>query len=280
MIYVNDQIFGAKTFMNGEVNFETVTLLDDVNTIRMKFRDNSDITNMMFAYQYIKEEKPESNVVLHLLYTPYSRMDRAINNQIFSLRLFAKMLATMDMSVVVIDPHSDVLQLEFDEAGVNYTISTLTLYRFIRRAYDISNPDIIMMPDKGAYAKYGPICLDALMYRGAVKYIHGTKQRDLENKGKIVGYQLECDGVDVKGKNVLIVDDICSFGGTALQAVQALKQAGAAEVHLYITHSELNIFKGKLTECEDLTSIITTDTVLDLSDKPATKVPVYILNTK
>lgn len=277
MIYINNRRFGDKFFMNGEVNYKAVELSDDINIIRMRFRDNTDITNMMFAYQYIKEEKPESKVVLHMLYTPYSRMDRAINDQIFSLRLFARILANMNMHVVVVDNHSDVLRLEFEAAGIDFEIDSHALDRFISRAYEISDADVILLPDKGAYAKYGPICARALEGKRPVEYIHGVKTRDLNNKGTIIGYDLVCNGVTVENKKVLIVDDICSFGGTALNAAKALKMAGASEVHFYIAHAELNLFKGELTHNTLFNSIITTDTILEMSDKVPCEVPVIIL---
>lgn len=278
MLYINSQLFGNDLFMNGEVNFKCVNIHQDNNVIRMKFRSNIDIANLLFAYQYIKDKAPKGEIELQMLYTPYSRMDREINEQLFSLRYLARLLATMDMNIVVIDNHSHVLIQEFDDAGVKYKIDKYALENFIRRAFEISGADTIMMPDAGAFAKYGPICVKALGEKGKnVQYIHGNKKRDLKNKGKITNYELNTYELDIKGSKILIVDDICSFGGTAKLAAQALRNAGASEVHLYITHSELNLFKGDLPYGEYLDSIITTDTVLEISDKTDCKVPVYIL---
>ena len=44
---------------------------------------------------------------------------------------------------------------------------------------------------------------------------------------------------NVKGKNCIIVDDIIDSGGTIVNAAQALKDRGAKDVYVYITHGVL-----------------------------------------
>ena len=45
---------------------------------------------------------------------------------------------------------------------------------------------------------------------------------------------------DVKGKTCVIVDDIIDSGGTIVNAAKALKDRGAKEVYVYITHGVLS----------------------------------------
>ena len=44
---------------------------------------------------------------------------------------------------------------------------------------------------------------------------------------------------DVKRKTCVIVDDIIDSGGTIVNAAKALKNRGAKEVYVYITHGVL-----------------------------------------
>ena len=44
----------------------------------------------------------------------------------------------------------------------------------------------------------------------------------------------------LKGKTCILVDDIIDSGGTILNAAKALKQRGAKEVYVYITHGVLS----------------------------------------
>jgi len=41
---------------------------------------------------------------------------------------------------------------------------------------------------------------------------------------------------NVEGYNILIVDDICDGGATFNQAAQILKEKGAVNLYLYVTH--------------------------------------------
>ena len=45
---------------------------------------------------------------------------------------------------------------------------------------------------------------------------------------------------DVKDQTCIIVDDIIDSGGTIINAAKALKERGAKEVYVYITHGVLS----------------------------------------
>ena len=42
--------------------------------------------------------------------------------------------------------------------------------------------------------------------------------------------------VDIQNKTILIIDDICDGGMTFKLTAERLKELGAKEVHLYVTH--------------------------------------------
>jgi ribose-phosphate pyrophosphokinase len=60
---------------------------------------------------------------------------------------------------------------------------------------------------------------------------------------------------------VLIVDDICSRGGTFVHTAKALKDAGAANVYLYITHCERTIFNGEIFSSGLIEKVFTTNSI-------------------
>ena len=45
---------------------------------------------------------------------------------------------------------------------------------------------------------------------------------------------------NVKNKNCVIVDDIIDSGGTIVNAAQSLKDKGAKDIYVYITHAVLS----------------------------------------
>ena len=106
-------------------------------------------------------------------------------------------------------------------------------------------------PDEGAAKRYSD-----LMGR---EYVFGIKHRDWRT-GEIEGLEL-ANRDKVAGRNVLIVDDICSRGGTFTHTAAALKEAGAKEIFLYVSHCENTIFKGSVLTDGQITRVFTTNSI-------------------
>jgi len=74
---------------------------------------------------------------------------------------------------------------------------------------------------------------------------------------------------EVENKNVIIVDDLIATGSSLMEAVSALKKAGAKDIYAAITHGVLsgNAIKN-IDACKDLKQLVITDTIpLDDSKK-------------
>lgn len=260
MIRINGQSFKSDEFHNGEVIFERVDVInEELNTIEMNFKDNKDITALLFARQWLKDKCPEAACELVMKYCPYERMDREINVQLFSMKYFSEILAKFDFSkVYILDPHSQVCVDLLKEQGIDVEIISLESY--VNKVIDIYKPDYIFYPDKGAAKKYPEVLSNI-----NIPYFFGAKTRDLENKGRIKEYEL-VDAPDLNDKKVLIIDDICCLGSTAYNAAVLMKEQGASEVAFYISHCENGIFAGILLKSDDkgyaVDKIYTADTML------------------
>ena len=66
---------------------------------------------------------------------------------------------------------------------------------------------------------------------------------------------------DVKGKTCLIVDDIIDSGGTIVNAAKALKDRGAKDVYVYITHGVLSGEAVKKIKESVIKNLVITDTI-------------------
>ena len=244
MVKINGIKFNDKEFYNGEVIFEMTEVLDKArNVIEMNFKDNRDITAVMFARQWLLDKCPDAICDLVMKYCPYERMDREINKQLFSMKYFAEIVAKFNFNkVFILDPHSQVCVNLLEENGVNVCI--LNLEDYVDKAVKDFEPDYIFYPDKGAYNKYPKILSGT-----DIPYFFGEKKRDLENKGRIMEYGL-VNAPDLSGKKILIIDDICCLGGTAYSAASEMKKLGAKKVAFYISHCENGIFSGKILNQE------------------------------
>ena len=81
----------------------------------------------------------------------------------------------------------------------------------------------------------------------------------------------------VKNKNCVIVDDIIDSGGTIVNAVSALKNKGAKDVYVYITHAVLSGEAVNKIEKSKIKKLITTDTI-DNSKKIARSKKIQIIS--
>lgn len=253
MVLVNGERFNDKEFHNGEVIFKKPELIvkqvvesrkdECYNEIKMVFEDNKDITALTFAKEYIDDVAADVPCVLNMMYCPYERMDREINQQMFGMKYFAKIIARMNFcKVEILDPHSNVCVDQLTEAGVE--VEVFDIKKYINRVIEDFKPDYICYPDKGAKAKYTQVLADI-----DIPCFYGTKTRDLANQGRIINYEL-VDAPDLTCKRVLIIDDICCLGGTAYNAAYRMKEMGAKEVGFYISHCENGIFAGKILNRE------------------------------
>lgn len=186
---------------------------------------------------------------IHFDYMPYARADRCFGEgQCHALGTFISSLFAIcpDIKrVSVTDPHSKVTEeifrtflpvdAEFIEVKQAMCLHA-TLPAFDRRY------DFVVAPDAGAR--------DKAREAAEVLRCHlltATKSRD-PNTGRILSTELP--EIDLTGMNVIIVDDICDGGGTFIPLAQALREAGAARVDLYVTHGifakGLAVFAGHI----------------------------------
>lgn len=167
-------------------------------------------------------DKYQFKTTLRLPYLPYGRQDKEVSNtETFALRTFCKYLNFMDFDeIIVMDPHSSVLKDYVRNVRETYPTQALADTR------DVVQDDILCYPDAGALRKYAPTIPGFSVF--------GLKERD-KLTGAITNYQL-CGLHNLDGMNVLILDDICDGGATFVLLAKKLYEAGAKEVHLFVTH--------------------------------------------
>ena len=174
---------------------------------------------------------------LILPYVPHARMDRVKNSEdVFTLKYFCEVINSLDFQKVkVLDVHSNV------SLALLNNIEQLPVEPHITAALtkvdeDCGDTPVFYFPDEGAMKRYSE--------HAPGPYAFGIKKRDWET-GQIQGIQIQ-NKEAIKGQNILIIDDICSKGGTFYHSAKALKEAGAANIYLYVTHLEESVLSGDL----------------------------------
>jgi ribose-phosphate pyrophosphokinase len=135
-------------------------------------------------------------------------------------------------AVIVLDPHSDVLEACLDnfEKVDNHSIVKYALTD-IDNKNDAQDRIVLVSPDAGAYKKI----FDVAQKFGIRKIITATKVRDIKT-GKILHTEIPVldQHEDLK---YVIVDDICDGGRTFIELAKAIHDSRpTAEVYLIVTH--------------------------------------------
>lgn len=216
-------------------------------TITWCYDSDDEVFSLLAVADRIKTTFPIVNLELNMPYIPNARMDRVKSKQeVFTLKTFCNLINSVGFSKVrVLDPHSDVSAALINNIEITPTLA--------RRVYDFYPQDknfLVMYPDAGAAKKFNI----------SKEYIVGNKARDWST-GSIYDYYIIDNGIEVKDRNILIVDDICSYGGTFLLAAKALKAMGANEIYLHVDHCENSILNGELIKSGLLSGITTTDSI-------------------
>lgn len=236
MIKVNGQEIKLTKFPNGETLVDTTylnNLSGDVD-IHFKWTDDSDIIHLCFVLDHIYQ--PEiHNLVLYVYYMPYSRMDRSENGSCFTLETIAQILNEFVIfcdEVWILEPHSDMTTKLIKDSHRFNVITPLMNY-----ILEKENIDVICYPDKGARNRFANDDV-------SLPIVYCNKVRDFDT-GEIKGLELVTDE-DLTGKNILVLDDLCSKGGTFYHVANRLKEAGANEIILGCCHMEDTVMKGKI----------------------------------
>ena len=203
----------------------------------------------LFTVICLRKHYNNKKVILEMPYCPHARMDRVKNdNDFFTLKYFADIINSLNFSEVIIhDPHSNVCSALINNVRIIRPIDNIRMV-----LDDInSNEMIAFYPDEGAM-KRGTDYLYG-------HYAFGIKKRDWDT-GEILGLEVINKEI-VANRDVLIIDDICSRGGTFLQSAKKLKELGANKIYLYITHCENTILKGELLTSGLIEKVYTTNSI-------------------
>jgi ribose-phosphate pyrophosphokinase len=111
----------------------------------------------------------------------------------------------------------------------------------------------LVRPDEGATERVDNFA--SLFSLRKENITQGIKKRDPET-GQLSGFDYKGD---VRGKKLLIIDDLCDGGGTFIGLAQKLLEGGAKEVRLYVTHGIFSKGIDILLE-NGISHIYTTDT--------------------
>lgn len=241
-------------FPNGErnLNFNTVQCSSSSRII-LKYESDQDLIDLYILKSYLDEIFVNGHFTLRILYMPYSRMDRKNDFYTFNLKYICKFINDLNFyEIDLIDSHSDVTPALLNRCN-NRTIIPVLYERYLEHIN--SEEHIIVYPDTTAEKRYSKF------FQG-IKSVVASKERNFED-GKISKYIL--DTSDMKDKCIVLIDDLCSRGGTFIAAAECIRKVDVKRIDLIVAHCEENIMNGdipNMSEGEGIDKVITTNSII------------------
>lgn len=264
MIYVNGRKLELKRFPDNTLSFRLVPQQMGQTDIVWNYDDDSEALAVWNVVHHLRSLDKDAKIALYMPYIPNARMDRTKNtNEVFTLKWFSEFINTMNFDhVCVLDAHSNV------SLGLIDRVVQMSHIPYVEKALSkIESSDNVLFcyPDEGSAKRNSELFV--------TEYVFGIKHRDWET-GTIE--RLEITSKEkVAGRNVLIIDDICSKGGTFTHTAKALKDAGANNIYLYVSHCENTIFEGSVLTDGLISHVFTTDSILRKEHEMITVFPVF-----
>ena len=186
-----------------------------------------------------------------LPYFGYARQDRkSAPRTPISAKLVANLITAAGANrVLTLDLHAGQIQGFFD-IPVDNLYAAGEIIGDIERNFPNGNL-MVVSPDVG-----GVVRARAIAERLEADLAIVDKRREKAGMSEVMNII-----GDVGGRECILVDDIVDSAGTLCNAAAALKEAGANEVHAYVSHAVLSGGAVARVSASDLKSLVVTDTI-------------------
>jgi len=210
-------------------------------------------TNLVQVLSLITKAKENSSeVVVVIPYMGYTRQDREfLPGEIVTMKVLGKLFKGAGASeVVVVDIHSLIGFKHFSIKTKNVT-AIPDLVRYFKKL-SLKNP-LVVSPDQGGKERAKEFAKEFNL-----DYIALEKKRDRKTgKVKIKTKNLD----EVRNRDLILVDDMISTGGSIIKATQFLKKQKCKRIYVACTHALLMNNAEKKIKKAGVTSIISTNTI-------------------
>lgn len=219
---------------------------------------SSRFLRLLFLLMGLRDAGADSRVAV-VPYFPFARKDRRtqIRDPVTS-RYVAELLEAAHADCIIgLDVHNPAA---FDNAcrvpTIHLTALPLLADRFAQLATAAGTGLAVVSPDVGGI-KRAQIFRELMATRAGreieLAFIEKRRARGSVSSGTLAG--------EVAGRMAIVLDDLCATGGTLIRAAETCRRAGAAAVHVAVTHTPMAAGLEALIACEPITSIAVTDSV-------------------
>ena len=209
-------------------------------------------TNLLQALSIISQARNASSKIYAVIpYMGYARQDRQfLSGEVVTMAIVARMLQTAGAKkIVVVDIHSKIALNHFKIPKEN--VSAIPELAKYFKKMKLKNA-LVVSPDMGG-------ALRAKKFAALLNTDFITLKKSRNRKtGKVL---IQSSKVDVSGKDLILVDDIISTGGSVIKAAQFLKRQKCKRVFVACTHGLFVDNAEKRIKKAGVARIISTNTI-------------------
>ncbi|MGL4781647.1 MAG: ribose-phosphate pyrophosphokinase, partial [Bacteroidales bacterium] len=231
------------------VSFEESIRGEHVFLVQSTFPNSDNLMELLLMIDAAKRASAKS-IIAVIPYFGWARQDRKDKPRVsIGAKLIADLLSVAGIDrLITMDLHADQIQGFFD-VPVDHLYASSVFVPFVQSLQlenlVIASPDVGGSKRANSYAKFFGVPL-VLCHKSRA-------QANVIEKMSIIG--------DVKGKNVILMDDMVDTAGTITKAADIMMEAGALSVRAIASHA---VMSGPATERvtnSDLTEMIFTDSI-------------------
>jgi ribose-phosphate pyrophosphokinase len=198
-----------------------------------------------------KVQKFSSKVYAVIPYMGYARQDREfLGGEIVTIGVVGRLLRSAGVKkVLTVDIHSKLALKELKISSENVSAMDVLVKHF--KKLKMKEP-LVVSPDMGGQER-------AKKFANLLKtdFIALKKHRDRKT-GKV---NILSDRVNVKNRDLILVDDMISTGGSIVKATQFLKKQKCRRVFVACTHALLVNDAAKKIKKAGVSQIVSTNTI-------------------
>ncbi len=216
---------------------------------------NDNLMELLLCIDALKRSSAK-NITAVMPYFGYARQDRKVAPRTsISAKLVSNLITKAGADrVVTVDLHAGQIQGFFD-IPVDNLFATPIFARHVKKKIKSKNI-VCIAPDVGGTERAR--ALGKLLNVGLAIVDKRRPKPGQSQVMNVIG--------NVKNQTCIIVDDIIDSGGTIVNAAKALRDRGAKEVYVYITHGVLSGEAVKKIKNSLIKNLVITDTI-DNSEK-------------
>lgn len=239
-------------FADGEfaVSYEESIRGSYVYLVQSTFPNSDNLMELLLMIDAAKRASAYK-VIAVIPYFGWARQDRKDKPRVsIGAKLIADLLSVAGIDrLITMDLHADQIQ-GFFNVPVDHLYASTIFVKHIREQLQsdqliIASPDVGGSKRAGSYSKHLELPL---------VLCHKSRERANEvSELHVIG--------DVKGKDVIIIDDMVDTAGTLTKAADIMKAAGAKSVRAIVSHAMMSDPATERVLNSALTELITTDSI-------------------